>query len=43
VLAASFAGESLGAWQIVGMALVLSQSVVIQLPEPGERGREARA
>lgn len=41
VLAASFAGEGLSAWQIVGMALVLSQSVLIQLPGRGERKREA--
>ena len=41
VLAASFAGEGLSSWQIIGMALVLSQSVVIQLPQPGERKREA--
>ncbi|HEU5234860.1 MAG TPA: DMT family transporter [Terriglobales bacterium] len=40
VLAATFAGEGLRVWQIVGMALVLSQSVVIQLPERGERKRE---
>jgi len=33
VLAASFAGEGLSGWQVLGMALVLSQSVVIQLPE----------
>jgi len=32
VLAAGFLGEKLSAWQIVGMALVLSQSVLIQLP-----------
>ena len=33
VLAAGFVGESLSAWQMVGIALVLSQSVVIQVPE----------
>ena len=33
LLAATFVGEKLGAWQIVGIALVLSQSIVIQLPE----------
>jgi drug/metabolite transporter (DMT)-like permease len=43
VLAASFAGEGLSAGQIVGMALVLSQSVVIQLPQRGERKSEAGA
>jgi len=26
-------GERLSAWQILGIALVLSQSVVIQLPQ----------
>lgn len=41
VLAAIFAGESLRAWQIIGMVLVLSQSVLIQLPERGERKSEA--
>lgn len=33
LLAAMFVGEKLSAWQIVGIALVLSQSVMIQLPE----------
>jgi drug/metabolite transporter (DMT)-like permease len=33
LLAASFVGERLSAWQILGIALVLSQSVVIQLPQ----------
>ena len=33
LLAATFVAEKLGAWQIVGIALVLSQSVLIQLPE----------
>jgi len=33
VLAAVFVGETLSAWQIVGMALVLSQSVLIQMPQ----------
>lgn len=45
LLAAGFVGESLSAWQIVGIALVLSQSVVIQLPEgkPANHGdTEAR-
>jgi len=32
LLAASFVGEALSAWQILGIALVLSQSVLIQLP-----------
>jgi len=32
VLAAMFVGEKLSAWQVGGMALVLSQSVMIQLP-----------
>ena len=32
VLAAMFVGERLNAWQVIGIALVLSQSVVIQLP-----------
>jgi drug/metabolite transporter (DMT)-like permease len=35
LLAASFVGEELSAWQIVGIALVLSQSVLIQLPTRG--------
>jgi drug/metabolite transporter (DMT)-like permease len=43
VLAASFAGEGLSVWQILGMALVLSQSVVIQLPGRGERKQEVSA
>ena len=33
LLAAAFVGEMLRPWQIVGIALVLSQSVLIQLPE----------
>ena len=32
LLAASFVGEALSPWQILGVALVLSQSVLIQLP-----------
>jgi drug/metabolite transporter (DMT)-like permease len=32
LLAAAFVGEALGFFQVLGMALVLSQSVVIQLP-----------
>jgi drug/metabolite transporter, DME family len=43
VLAAIFAGEILSLWQILGMALVLSQSVVIQLPERGKNQRQANA
>lgn len=35
VLAAAFVGERLVALQIVGIALVLCQSIVIQLPEKG--------
>jgi drug/metabolite transporter (DMT)-like permease len=37
VLAAIFVGEKLGTWQIAGMVLVLSQSVLIQLPDRVER------
>jgi drug/metabolite transporter (DMT)-like permease len=33
LLAATFVGEKVGGWQIAGIALVLSQSIVIQLPE----------
>ena len=33
VLAAIFVGEKLSLWQVLGIALVLSQSVMIQLPE----------
>ncbi|HVH88164.1 MAG TPA: DMT family transporter [Terriglobales bacterium] len=33
VLAALFVGEKLSGWQMVGIALVLCQSVLIQLPE----------
>ncbi|HWC16005.1 MAG TPA: DMT family transporter, partial [Terriglobales bacterium] len=32
VLAAAFVGEKLSAWQILGIVLVLAQSVLIQLP-----------
>lgn len=35
-LAALFVGEKLSGWQIAGIALVLSQSVLIQLPEPSQ-------
>jgi drug/metabolite transporter (DMT)-like permease len=35
VLAAAFVGEELRAWQILGIMLVLSQSVLIQLPTRG--------
>lgn len=38
VLAAIFVGEKLGEWQIAGMVLVLSQSVLIQLPN--RRGQD---
>lgn len=44
LLAASFVGEALSAWQILGIALVLTQSVVIQLPAKGAaRSRSAVA
>lgn len=33
VLAATFVGEKLGLWQIGGIALVLTQSITIQLPD----------
>jgi uncharacterized membrane protein len=33
VLAASFVGEKLSLGQIIGIVMVLSQSVLIQLPE----------
>ena len=33
LLAAVVAGERVGGWQVAGIALVLSQSVLIQLPE----------
>jgi drug/metabolite transporter, DME family len=36
VLAALFVGEKLSGWQVAGIALVLSQSVLIQLPEPSQ-------
>jgi len=36
-LAAIFVGEKLGGWQIAGMLLVLSQSVLIQLPDRREQ------
>lgn len=36
VLAALFVGEKLSGWQIAGIALVLSQSVLIQLPQPSQ-------
>ena len=41
VLAAMFVGESLSAWQVGGMALVLSQSVMIQLPDRSCANRNA--
>jgi drug/metabolite transporter (DMT)-like permease len=40
VLAAIFVSEKLSAWQAVGIALVLSQSVMIQLPERSIRKQE---
>jgi DME family drug/metabolite transporter len=44
LLAASFVGERLSVWQILGITLVLSQSVVIQLPtRTGLRSRSAVA
>jgi drug/metabolite transporter (DMT)-like permease len=42
VLAAIFVSEKLSAWQAVGIALVLSQSVMIQLSERRIRKQEAR-
>ena len=38
VLAALFVGEKLSPWQIAGIALVLTQSILIQLPESSETG-----
>ena len=44
LLAAMFVAERLSAWQILGIALVLSQSVLIQLPARGAvRTRSAAA
>ena len=44
VLAATFVGERLSALQILGIAFVLSQSVLIQLPDQGAiRSRSAAA
>ena len=44
VLAATLVGEALSAWQILGIALVLTQSVLIQLPAEGAaRSRSAAA
>jgi drug/metabolite transporter (DMT)-like permease len=40
VLASMFISEKLSAWQAVGIALVLSQSVMIQLPERSIRKQE---
>jgi len=42
LLAAIFVGESLSLWQILGVVLVLSQSVVIQLPERSRSRASAR-
>lgn len=42
LLAASFVGERLSAWQILGIALVLCQSVVIQLPQKDQLTTETR-
>ena len=39
LLAAIFVGERLGLWQITGIALVLSQSIVIQLPRRRTRAQ----
>ena len=36
VLAVMFVGEKLSGWQVAGIALVLTQSILIQLPEASE-------
>jgi hypothetical protein len=36
-----FVGEKLSTWQVGGMALVLSQSVMIQLPDRSSANRNA--
>jgi DME family drug/metabolite transporter len=42
VLAGSFVGEGLRGWQILGIVLVLSQSVIIQLPARSALGASAQ-
>ena len=43
VLAAMFVGEGLSVWQVLGITLVLSQSLLIQLPTDGAARSQSAA